>query len=111
MKTPEKDLFTSRAFSFLEKDGLKIKRETISYVQESIEIDGVDFELSDLVNTLERLEPPCNIIITSTKMGQMLLNYGIITDVGSSRWMSGAKIGPNFYKFKKMVFDLVYQKG
>jgi hypothetical protein len=107
MDEPQRDLFTDLEFSKLEKTGLTLKVETTSYVESSIEIDGCKFELCDLWETLEELAPPCNVIIENRKMGNVFLKYGILKDLGNQRWMSSAKIGPNFKKFKQMVFDLM----
>lgn len=110
MKTPEKDLFTDHDFSQLEKTGLKLKSETVSYVKQSVEIDGETFELGDLLDTLEQLNPPCNIILDNCVMEDVFLKYVVLKDPGSQRWMTPARIGPNFHKFEKMVLELTNQK-
>lgn len=99
------DLFKAKAFKDLMDGGLEIEARPRQGFDYFVEIDGEKFDAADLLETLENVESG-DVYITNQRMGKMLLKFGILHSLGSSRWYQGASKGDNFKEF----YDFLVEK-
>lgn len=100
----QKDLFIDFEFKKLKETGISVETKEVVHVEKYVILDGQKFELDDLLNLLDELAPPCDIQITSKRMGEMLLKYGVVKTVGCG--LSAAHVGPNYKEFYDMISNV-----
>ncbi|MHA2264736.1 MAG: hypothetical protein ACXAEN_20265 [Candidatus Thorarchaeota archaeon] len=78
-------------------------------------IEGMRFDLYDLMNILEEVEASSGrsggIRITNRKKCEHLKKIGVLATCGSQRWLMGAEPGPKFKEAYDIVFAEVYKEG
>jgi len=98
----ENELFTNAEFAALKKEGIVVtEKEKISYVA-SVTLAGETFDATDVLVTCRAVRDD-DVVITNTRMGNVLIKLGVITSLGSNRWYSGASAGSNFDEFVAML--------
>jgi hypothetical protein len=98
------DLFTSTAFKELKATGLDVVEKERTTYNAVVEIDGVTFDATDIIQCCAAIEQGEDIVLTDTRMIQMLKKYGIIKSAGH-RDLGGAEAGPNLHKFLTLLQD------
>ncbi|QIG72690.1 hypothetical protein EVB97_132 [Rhizobium phage RHph_Y65] len=97
------DLFTSNKFSELKSTGLSLTKKETVVVHKYVSIGGVSFDVEELLDFFDDID---SNVWTVEKTGKILIEYGILKDLGSQRWMTGAGKGPNFDEFQSMLRNI-----
>lgn len=81
---------------------VRTERKKVVKVTVYVNVEGEEFELNDLVRTLEAVYDG-DTVITNKRMCTHLTRIGVLNDCGNKKWMTGAERGP---RFKSLIDQL-----
>jgi len=87
---------------------LRTTSETRVIITRWVNIEGEEFELDDLYNTLSELEGCAyDTIISNKKMADHFIKIEVLKSAGSRRNMIGARLGPCFKDLYNQVSQMM----
>jgi len=93
---------------------LKIKFRTETEVRtittKYVNIEGEEFEINDLFNTLDEIGTGYDIVVTNKRMAEHFKKIEVLKYEGSRRNMMGAEKGPCFNDLYKRVKKEYYKE-
>lgn len=98
------DLFQSTAFNELKDKGFPVVTRERVVVDTYVTVDGINFELEDLMETLEAVQSNDAYTSFSTEKFAVLHKNGILLSQSRRDW--AATPGPNLDEFLEILYKL-----
>lgn len=76
---------------------LEIEARSRTITEYFVEVDGVNFDVEDLIETLGYIKNNDNIYVDNPRMSKVLVRIGVLESGGSMTWP--ASPGPKFDEF------------